>query len=70
MPEITLLESDRIEWVLKVFRRQVQKSGVLQEVRRRRHYVKPSAARQLKSQAAKRTRDKERKRAANRSRSF
>jgi small subunit ribosomal protein S21 len=64
MPEITLLETDRIEWVLKTFRRQVQKSGILREVRRRRHYVKPSAARLLKSQAAKRARDKERKRAA------
>ncbi len=62
MPEITLADTDRIEWVLKVFKRQVQKAGVLRELRRRRHYVKPSEARQLKSKAAQRARDKERKR--------
>jgi ribosomal protein S21 len=45
----------------------MQKSGILRELRRRRHYVKPSAARQLKSQAARRARQKER-RGAGRSR--
>jgi small subunit ribosomal protein S21 len=59
MPEIHLTESDRIEWALKSFKRQVQKSGLLREMRRRRHYVKPSEARQLKSKAAQRARDKE-----------
>jgi small subunit ribosomal protein S21 len=67
MPEIQLTESDRLDWALKTFKRQMQKSGILRELRRRRHYVKPSAARQLKSQAAQRARHKER-RAAGRSR--
>ena len=67
MPEIHLSETDRLDWALKTFKRQVQKSGVLRELRRRRHHVKPSEARQIKSKAAKRTRDKERKQ-ANRSR--
>ena len=67
MPEIQLTESDRIDWALKTFKRQMQKSGILRELRRRRHYVKPSAARQLKSQAAQRARHKER-RSAERSR--
>ena len=58
MPEILLTESDRIEWALKAFKRQVQNAGILREVRRRRHYVKPSAARQLKSKAAQRARDR------------
>jgi small subunit ribosomal protein S21 len=58
MPEIHLDETDRIEWALKAFKRQVQNSGILREVRRRRHYVKPSAARQLKSKAAQRARDR------------
>jgi small subunit ribosomal protein S21 len=58
MPEILLNETDRIEWALKSFKRQMQKSGVLRELRRRRHYVKPSEARQLKAKAAKRLRDK------------
>jgi small subunit ribosomal protein S21 len=67
MPEIHLSETDRLDWALKTFKRQVQKTGVLRELRKRRHYVKPSEARQIKSKAAKRTRDKERKQ-ANRSR--
>ena len=54
MIEIKLEEGDRIEWALKAFKRKVQRAGLLAEVRRRRHYVKPSEARQLKSEAAQR----------------
>jgi small subunit ribosomal protein S21 len=63
MPEITLGEGDRIDWALKTFKRQMQKSGILRELRRRRHHVKPSEARQIKSKAAQRARDKARKHA-------
>jgi small subunit ribosomal protein S21 len=58
VPEIRLEESDRIEWALKAFKREMLKSGILRELRRRRHHVKPSEARQLKSKAAQRLRDK------------
>jgi small subunit ribosomal protein S21 len=58
MPEIHLNETDRLDWALKTFKRQVQKSGILRELRRRRHHVKPSEARQIKSKAAQRARDK------------
>lgn len=58
MPEIFVGETDRIEWVLKSFKRQVQKAGILQELRRRRHHVKPSEARALKMKAARRLRAK------------
>lgn len=58
MPEIQLNETDRIDWALKAFKRQVLKSGILREIRRRRHYVKPSEARQIKSKAAQRARDR------------
>ena len=54
MVELQLNETDRIEWALKAFKRQVQKAGVLKELRRRRHHVKPSEARQLKAKAARR----------------
>jgi small subunit ribosomal protein S21 len=54
MIEITLEEGDRIDWALKTFKRKVQKAGVLAEVRKRRHYVKPSIAKALKSDAARR----------------
>jgi small subunit ribosomal protein S21 len=58
MPEIHLSDVDRIEWALKTFKRDVQKSGILRELRRRRHYVKPSEARQIKSKAARRLKAK------------
>ena len=59
MPEIHLTETDRLEWALKAFKKQMQKSGILATLRRKRHYTKPSEARQLKSKAAQRTRHKE-----------
>ena len=63
MISVTLAEGDRIDGALKSFKRQVLKSGILKELRRRRHYVKPSEARQLKSEAAqRRARSKSRKR--------
>ena len=52
MIEVTLAETDGIEWALKVFKRKVQKSGILKELKQKRHYLKPSVARALKSQAA------------------
>jgi small subunit ribosomal protein S21 len=54
MIEIRIEDGDRIDWALKAFKRKVQRAGILTEVRRRRHYVKPSEARQLKSEAAQR----------------
>ena len=58
MPEILIDETDRLDWALKTFKRQVQKSGILRELRRRRHHVKPSEARKIKSKAARRARAK------------
>jgi small subunit ribosomal protein S21 len=58
MPEIQLSETDRVEWALKVFKRQMQKAGIFRELRRRRHHVKPSEARQIKSKAARRARER------------
>ena len=54
LPEIILQETDRLEWALKSFKRQMQKAGIFRELRRRSHYTKPSAARQAKSKAAQR----------------
>jgi len=54
MIEVTLDENDRIDWALKAFKRKVLKAGILKDLRRKRHYVKPSEARQLKSAAARR----------------
>ena len=54
MIEVRIDEGDRLDWALKAFKKKVQKSGLMQELRKRRHYVKPSVARQLKSSAARR----------------
>ncbi|HEY0997674.1 MAG TPA: 30S ribosomal protein S21 [Gemmatimonadaceae bacterium] len=54
MIQVDLTDADRIEWALKAFKKKVQKAGVLKELRQRRHYVKPSEARQLKAKAARR----------------
>jgi small subunit ribosomal protein S21 len=64
VPEIHLSEGDGIDWALKVFKRRVLQAGILREVRKRRHHVKPSDARRLKSQAAQRARDKAKRRSA------
>lgn len=52
MTEIIIHEGDRIEWAIKAFRRKVQRSNVLKDARKKRHYVKPSLAKRLKRQAA------------------
>lgn len=54
MIEVTLSEGDRVEHALKAFKRKVQKSGILKELRRRRYHLKPSTARRLKAAAAQR----------------
>jgi len=54
MVELQLDEADRLEWALKAFKKKVQKAGILKDLRRKRHYVKPSEARQQKAAAARR----------------
>ncbi len=56
MTEIILGENDRVEWAIKTFRRKVQRSGILRDLRQGRYYVKPSLGRRLKAAAAKRRR--------------
>jgi small subunit ribosomal protein S21 len=58
MTEVRLDEGDSVERALKLFRRKLQKTGLCKELRRRRHYIKPSAARLLKSAAARRRKRK------------
>jgi small subunit ribosomal protein S21 len=54
MIQVTLSETDRLEFALKAFRRKVQKAGILKELRQRSYHVKPSVARKLKAAAAQR----------------
>ncbi|MBA3559763.1 MAG: 30S ribosomal protein S21 [Gemmatimonadaceae bacterium] len=54
MTYIVIEESDRLDWALKKFKREMIRSGLLADLRKKRFYVKPSEARQRKSAAARR----------------
>jgi small subunit ribosomal protein S21 len=56
--DIQLDEGDSVERALKQFRRKLQREGLFAELRRRRHYLKPSAARVVKSALARRRKRK------------
>src|SRR5205085_568516 len=38
MIEIKIEEGDRLDWALKVFKRRIAKSGILKDLRKKRHY--------------------------------
>jgi small subunit ribosomal protein S21 len=59
--EIELAEGDSVERALRLFRRKLQREGLFQELRRRRHYLKPSAARVIKAALARRRKHKRRR---------
>ena len=62
MPGIKVKESEPFEVVLKKFKKQCEKAGILSEVRKREHYEKPSIKRKKKAIAArKRAMKKQRK---------
>ena len=52
MSEIRVKDNESLDRALRRFKRQCAKSGVLQEVRKREHYEKPSVKRKKKSEAA------------------
>ena len=52
MSEVRIRENESLESALKRFKRQCARSGVLQEVRKREHYEKPSIKRKKKAEAA------------------
>ena len=63
MVEVLIDDGDRLDAALRTFKKRVLKSGILQTLRRKRHYVKPSEARQLKAAEALR-RERSRKRSS------
>ena len=52
MSEVKIKENESLDSALKRFKRSCSKAGVLQEVRKREHYEKPSVKRKKKSEAA------------------
>ena len=53
MPGIYLDDSDNFDISLRRFKKQVEKAGVLSELKKRQHYEKPSVQRKKKKAAAK-----------------
>jgi small subunit ribosomal protein S21 len=53
MPGIRIKEHESFENALRRFKKQVEKTGILSEVRKREHYEKPSIKRKKKALAAK-----------------
>ncbi len=51
---VTLNETDRLDFVLKKFRRQVTKAGLFQDMKKKRFYESPAVQRRRKSKAARR----------------
>jgi small subunit ribosomal protein S21 len=59
MLAITVHHND-VEFALRLLKRQLQKSGLLRELRRRRQYEKPSERRRQKRAGIRNTRTRER----------
>lgn len=52
MAEIRVKDNESLDSALRRFKRQCSRAGVLNEVRKREHYEKPSVKRKKKSEAA------------------
>lgn len=52
MPGIRLKDGESIERALKIFKKQIEKAGIMSELRKRQNYEKPSIKRKKKSAAA------------------
>jgi small subunit ribosomal protein S21 len=53
LPGVYLEESDHFDIALRRFKKQVEKAGILSELKKRQHYEKPSVQRKKKKAAAK-----------------
>ncbi|NMA83305.1 MAG: 30S ribosomal protein S21 [Epulopiscium sp.] len=52
MSNVKVNENESLDSALRRFKRNCAKAGILQEVRKREHYEKPSVKRKKKSEAA------------------
>ena len=52
MPVIKIKESESFEGALKRFKKKCEKAGILSDLRKHRHYEKPSEKRKRKMNAA------------------
>ncbi len=54
MSKVKVRDNESLDQALRRFKRECSKSGVMSEVKKRRHYEKPSVKRKKKAEAAKR----------------
>ena len=52
MSQVKVKENESLDSALRRFKRQTSRDGIIQEVRKREHYEKPSVKRKKKSEAA------------------
>ncbi len=52
MSQVRVKENESLDNALRRFKKQTARDGVIQEVRKREHYEKPSVRRKKKSEAA------------------
>jgi small subunit ribosomal protein S21 len=64
MTKVVVKEGEPFDKALKRFKKKVEAAGILKEVRRREHYLKPSIRKKEKQRSA----EKRRRRSANRAR--
>ena len=62
MPEVIIDEGESFEKALKRFKKKCEKAGILSDLRKHRHFEKPSERRKRKMNAAKRKLRKETRR--------
>ena len=56
MTKVTVADADRLDAAIRAFKRKVMRAGILKDLRKKRYFVKPSTAKRLKIQAARRRR--------------
>lgn len=52
MSQVKIKDNESLDSALKRFKRQTSRDGIIQEVRKREHYEKPSVKKKKKSEAA------------------
>ena len=58
MSEVRVGKNESLDSALRRFKRTCQKAGVMAEIRKHEHYEKPSVKRKLKSEAARKRKNK------------
>lgn len=54
MPEVIIQEDETLERALRRFKKKCERAGILSDLRKHRHYEKPSQRRKRKQSAARR----------------